>query len=116
VKSKFLQRVLSLSKYTKSRFVYDLIETDLFVNDLKSKLFLPDTSEYDKFMEQKLITFLEIDLDFYLTPAMCNTSWKEINCKNRNMFTRYAFHGFHYLFCNDKMYHFSAKECEKRGE
>jgi hypothetical protein len=119
VKSRFLKRVLSLSKYTKSRFVYELIETDLFVNDLKSKFSLSDTSDYDKFMEQKLITFSEIDPDFYLTPAMCNTSWKEINCKDRHMFTRYACHGFHHLFCKDKMYHFSAKEnceCEKCGE
>jgi len=110
VKSRFLKRVLSLSKYTKSTYVYELIETDLFVNDLISKFSLPDTSEYDKFMVQKLITFSEIDPDFYLTLAMCNTSWKVINCKDRHMFMRCACHGFHHLFCKDKMYYFTAKK------
>jgi Reverse transcriptase (RNA-dependent DNA polymerase) len=119
VKSRFLKRVLSLSKYTKSRFVYELAETDLLVHDLQNKYSLPDTTEYDKFMLQKLITFSEIDPQFYETPAMLDPSWKEINCKDRHLFTRYACHGFHYLLCKNKSYHWCAKdncECEKCGE
>jgi hypothetical protein len=109
-KSRFLKRVLSVSKYTKSRFTYELTETDLFVNDLKMKYKLIDTVAYDKFIEQKIINFSLIDPLFYETPAFNDFKWKNINFKDRHLFTRYACHGFHHKLCENSNYHFSVSE------
>jgi hypothetical protein len=119
VKSRFLKRLLSLSKYTKSRFVYELVETDLLINELKMKFSLPDTLEYDKFMEQKILTFSEIDPLFYETPIFADNKWKNANFKDRHMLTRYACHGFHHLLCENQSFHTKAldtcvcKKCKK---
>jgi hypothetical protein len=109
-KSRFLKRVLSLSKHTKSRFTYELTETDLFMNDLKNKYNLPETLAYDKFIEQKLVNFAEIHPDFYETPAFLDSNWKKVNIKDRHLFTRYACHGFHHKMCEVSDYHSCATD------
>lgn len=121
VKSRFLKKLLSLSKYTKSRFTYKLVETDLFINDLMNRFSLnsDDNKDYDKFKQQKEFAFWEIDAQFYDTPAFKNTSWKETNCKDRHIFTRFACHGFHYLLCKNKVFHTKVNDnciCEKCDE
>jgi hypothetical protein len=44
----------------RSRFVYELVDTDLFVSDLKLKFSLPETEVYNKFCEQKSMNKLGI--------------------------------------------------------
>jgi hypothetical protein len=110
-KSRFLKRVLSMDKKLKSRFTYELVETDLFVNDLKYKYNLPDTEEYDKFMIKKIVNFSQIDPNFYETPAFSDPKWKNVNFKDRHLFTRYACHGFHFKLCKRRVYHTEA--CDK---
>jgi hypothetical protein len=53
----------------------------------------------------------EIEPLFYETPAMKDPSWKLINCKDRQMFTRHSVHGFHYLLAVYRQ-KFSS-ECKK---
>jgi hypothetical protein len=94
--------LLSLSKTTKSRLTYELVECDLFVNDLKLQFNLPDSKAYDNFMEQKIVNISEIDPEFYDAPAFSNIEWKNVMFNDRHVFTRYACHGFHHKMCKRK--------------
>jgi hypothetical protein len=97
-----------MDKTLRSRLTYELVETDLFVNDLKCKYKLPDTVAYNDFMEQKIVNFSQIDPEFYETPAFSDSKWKNVNFKDRHLFTRYACHGFHHKLCKRKVYHTEA--------
>jgi hypothetical protein len=68
-KSRFLKIVLSLKKTISSRFTYELVETDLYENDLNHKYNLPDTAAYDDFMEQQIVNFSQINSKFFETPV-----------------------------------------------
>jgi hypothetical protein len=61
----------------RSRFTYEFVETDLFVNDLKQKYNLPDTAAYDDFMEQKIVNFSQINSKCYETQAFNDSNWKK---------------------------------------
>jgi hypothetical protein len=112
VKTRYFKRVLGLSKFNRSRFVYALLDFDLFVSDLKQKFALPDTFAFDKFCEANLVKQTEICDEFYTTCTMENTNWKSILFEDRHVFTRFACHGYHYLFCKNQNFHFEAKaEC-----
>jgi hypothetical protein len=119
VKSRFLKKAMRLHYKARSRFVYQLADTDYFVHELMAKYSLPETEMSKKFSAQMVAKINEIEPMFYDTPAMKDPSWKQINCKDRHMFTRHSVHGFHYLLCADKSFHQSAKkdcECEKCGD
>jgi hypothetical protein len=110
-KSRFLKRVLSIEKKRKSRFTYQLVETDLLANDLKYKYNLPDTDEYDKVMVKEIVNFSQIYNNFLKTLAFSDPKRKNLNFKDRHLFTRYACHGFHFKLCKSRVYHIEA--CEK---
>jgi hypothetical protein len=108
VKTRYLKRVLGLSKYIRSRFVYELVDTDLFVSDLKLKFSLPETEVYNKFCEQKSMNKLGIIDEFYDTETMTNLKWQNALFADRSVFTRFACHGYHYVFCSNKKFHAEA--------
>jgi Reverse transcriptase (RNA-dependent DNA polymerase)/Endonuclease-reverse transcriptase len=108
VKTRYLKRVLGLSKYIRSRFVYELVDTDLFVSDLKLKFSLPETEAYKKFHEQKSMNKLSIIDEFYETETMTNLKWQNALFADRYVFTRFACHGYHYVFCSNKKFHSEA--------
>jgi hypothetical protein len=115
-KTRFLKKALNLSKFTKSRYVYELADTGLFVEDLRLKFNLPETESYNKFLTNKSYSSTDIDDKFYDTPALVNQDWKKSCFEDRHLFTRYACHGFHYVLCRTKSYHASASEtcvCDK---
>lgn len=110
VKTRYLKRVLGLSKYIRSRFVYELVDTDLFVNDLKQKFDLPETDAYVKFYEEKCMNKLQIRDEFYDTETMLNLGWQRAMFADRSVFTRFACHGYHYVFCKNKKFHAEAEQ------
>jgi hypothetical protein len=112
VKSRFIKRILSLSKYTLSRYVYKLINTKFFVSELRDKFQLPCTLNYNKFLVERENKEDEINLAFYRTPAFKSNAWMKPNCRNRNIFTRYAIHGFHHLICTNKKFHDCSVNCK----
>jgi hypothetical protein len=61
----------------------------------KYKIQLP----FNNFCEANLVKQTEITKDFYTTCTMANTHWKSMLCEDRHIFTRYACHGYHSLFC-----------------
>lgn len=109
VKSTYLKRVLSLSKYTKNRLVYKLANTDFFVSELKDKFKLPNTPQYDIFLLQCKNKDDSIVPEFYNTPAFINPVWKKSNFHQRHLYTRFAVHGFHHTICIVQKFH----ECDK---
>jgi hypothetical protein len=117
-KTRFLKKALCLSKFIKSRYVYELADTGLFVDDLLHKYNLPETESYTQFITNKSYSSTDFDLKFYDTPAMVDQNWKKACFENRHVFTqfRFACHGFHYVLCRTKIYHASAADtcvCEK---
>jgi hypothetical protein len=102
VKIRYFKRVLGFSKYNRSRFVYALLDFDLFVSDLKLKFALPDTNAFNKFCEANLGKQTEICDEYYMTCIMQNKNWQSILFEDRHVFTRFACHGYHYLFCKNK--------------
>jgi hypothetical protein len=109
-KSRFLKRALCLSKYINSRFAYALADTSSFIEDLRWKYSLPETESYNKFLNNQAFKMAEINPDFYDTPAMTDGNWKSACFENRNVFTRYSCHGYHYVLCTNKNYHSSASD------
>jgi Reverse transcriptase (RNA-dependent DNA polymerase) len=128
VKSRFLKKALCLSKFNKSRLVYELADTGSFIEELRLKYSLPETESYIKFINNRLFKISEIDLKFYDTPAMTDPTWKRACFEDRHIFTRFACHGYHYVLCcsalnarknQKKDYHASARpscKCSKCGQ
>jgi hypothetical protein len=119
VKPRFLKRLLSLSKFVKSRFTYQLAECDLFIQDLRNKFKLAATANYENFLTQHLTNSSTIENKFYETPAMTDNKWKRCNFLNRHVYTRHACHGFHFKLCKNKVFHDKAEDdcvCEKCNE
>jgi len=109
VKTRYLKKVLGLSKYTRSRFVYELLDTDLFMHDLKQKFSLKETIAFNTFFEERLLNKLNICDEFYDTETMNNFQWKNALFADRHVFTRFACHGYHHLFCKNLNFHFEAE-------
>jgi hypothetical protein len=77
-KTRFLKKALCLSKFTKSRFVYELADTGLFIEDLRLKYNLPETDSYSKFLTNKRAIHLLILMINSTTPP----HWSPTNGKN----------------------------------
>jgi Reverse transcriptase (RNA-dependent DNA polymerase)/Endonuclease-reverse transcriptase len=112
VKANFLKRALCLSKYTKSRLVYELTGEEFFVRELQKQFNLPETENYLKFIKKRIDKSEDINLSFYNTFALKNQRWKEPNRRNRHVVTRFAVHGFHHKICVVKEFHECSKACK----
>jgi hypothetical protein len=103
-------RQQSLFYVTPKSFIkYKTLDFDLFVSDFKLKFTLPDTNAFNKCCEANLGKQPEICDEFYMTCKMQNKNWQRILFEDRHVFTRFACHGYHYLFCKNKHFHFDAK-------
>jgi uncharacterized protein (DUF2344 family) len=111
VKASFIKRAMNLSKYTKTRLAYLLVNCDFFVCELKNQFDLPSTAAYENFLKARTDKFGDIDPDFLNTHAMTNNQWKTSQQKDRHIFTRYAVHGFHHLICKNPAYHSAIDKC-----
>jgi hypothetical protein len=108
VKTRYLKKVLGLSKFNWSRYVYELVDTDLFVSDLKEKFSLSESKSYENFYEAKLVNKTNIRDVFYEQMALTNVQWQQPCFADRNVFTRFVCHGYHYLLCKNKTFHYEA--------
>lgn len=112
VKANFLKRALCLSKFTKSRLVYELTGENFFVQELQTQFNLPITPVFKTFIKRRVDKSEDINLSFYNTPAFSNVNWKNPNFKNRHIFTRFAVHGFHHKICIIKEFHECGTQCK----
>jgi hypothetical protein len=111
VKTMYLKHAMCLSKFTKSRLVYKLAECDFFVKQIQMQFNLPQTQTFDSFILERQSKSLDIDFEFYYTPAMEFKFWKASNFPNRHIFTRFSCHGFHHAFCNTFIFHECCISC-----
>ena len=112
VKATYLKRMLCLYKKAQSRHVYLLAQTNYFVTELKERFSLPDTPEYDEFLKCQEQKVNEIDSEFYNTSAMNVRIWAQPEQKDRNVYTRYAVHGFHHFLCKNLEFHSPMDSCK----
>jgi hypothetical protein len=112
VKSTYLKRAMSLSKFTRNRLVYLLANCkSFFVSELKDKFKLPDTPAYLEFIRIKNENLCDINPEFLKTRAMTTSDWTKPHQRDRHVFTRFAVHGFHHLICKNTSYHESSDNC-----
>jgi hypothetical protein len=57
---------------------------------------------------KSILNFSQIDPNFYEIPAFSDPKWKNVNFKDRILFTHYACHGFHFKLCKRRVYHTEA--------
>ena len=79
VKATYLKRVLCLSKYTRSRLVYEMCRELSLLEELGLNLLLPSTSAYEEAIRIHEGKKTEIWRDFYATDAMTGKEWAEAN-------------------------------------
>jgi hypothetical protein len=72
VKTQYFKRVLGLSKYNRSRFVYAMLDFNLFFTDLRLKFAVLDTNALNKICEANLEKQNDISDEFYTTCTMQN--------------------------------------------
>jgi len=97
-----------LSKFNWSRNIYELVDTDLFVSDLKEKFSLSESNSCENFYEAKPVNKTNIRDLFYEQMALTNVQWQQPCFADRNVFTRFLCHGYHYLLCKNKTFHKEA--------
>src|SRR5690606_22826929 len=108
VKTTFLKRTLGVSKYSKDRLIYLLVDCQPLTVDIKQLHSLPETLAYLRHKEEIEQKQNEVPYEFYSTPAMTTSEWKNAEFKLRHCLTRHACHGFHYKICAKTGYHQEA--------
>ena len=111
VKATFLKRVIGVSKFTPSRYVYILTREPFLMEDLHYALLLPATEAYRELMAENQRKRRDIEEDFYATSAMTDRRWTGPNQNMRNVVTRLAVHGFHHKVCRINSFHVVMEKC-----
>ena len=111
VKARFLKTALGVSKYTRSRLVYELAGEPFLIEDLRWKLDLPSTDSWRKLLEDREKKRKEIWPEFYTTEAMVNRAWTGTNQELRHFVNSMAVHGYHHKVCTAKHYHDPGPNC-----
>lgn len=104
VKATFLKRVMSLSKFTKSRLVYEMAGEQFLIEELVTwQPYSSAATEHIRIRKEKRS---EIWPEFYGTEALIfRERWQQPNYDMRHVITRYAVHGFHWKICVKVHYH-----------
>lgn len=105
VKARFLKATLGVSKYTKSRLVYELTREPFLLEDLHMEQQMQNTKQYAQVLKKEYDKKKEIWRDFYSTDAMVYRQWTQTNQDYRSAITRMAIHGYHHKICKNTSYH-----------
>ena len=105
VKTRYLKRVLGVSKCTQSRLVYKLAREMFLIEDLRLTILLPSTIAYETVLRDLQNKRKDILETFYTADAMTNRVWTKTNYQPRHVMTRTAVHGFHFKLCRERKFH-----------
>ncbi|KAJ4437616.1 hypothetical protein ANN_17761 [Periplaneta americana] len=105
VKARFLKAALGVSKHTLSRLVYVLAQETFLIEEFRTKLDLPSTSNLKKALDERIRKREDIWEDFYITEAMINRTWTDTNQKLRHFVTSLAVHKYHHRICRNQSFH-----------
>ncbi|KAJ4436809.1 hypothetical protein ANN_16941 [Periplaneta americana] len=111
VKARFLKATLGISKHTLSRLVYVLAQETFLIEELRTKLDLPSTSNWKKALDERIRKREDIWEDFYITEVMINRTWTDTNQKLRHFVTSLAVHGYHHKICRNQSLHEPHDNC-----
>lgn len=111
VKSRFLKAALGVSKFTKSRIIYELARETFLLEDIRLELQLPHTHQYDQALTEMKERKNDIWEEFYSTDAMIFRQWTGANKEYRSAVTRLAVHGYHHLLCKNSHFHEPSTDC-----
>jgi len=111
VLSSFLKRVLGVAKNTRNRLIYQMAGCKTFVESIRLSLSLPVTPAFSSYIDALEFKYATIDPDFYATPVMQFTEWKNCMQTRRHVVTRYGAHGFHFAVCTNTKYHEADLSC-----
>ncbi|KAJ4438749.1 hypothetical protein ANN_14700 [Periplaneta americana] len=87
------------------RLVYVLAQETFLIEELRTKLDLPSTSNWKKALDERIRKREDIWEDFYITEAMINRTWTDTNQKLRHSVTSLAVHGYHHKICRIQSFH-----------
>lgn len=112
IKATFIKRVLGLPRNAQNRLTYCLGGCQPFIEDLVRRFALADTPALREFRQRFEMKMREVPEEFYLTPAMQSSSWKEpLQQHRRHILTRYSIHGFHHKLCRRRDFHNPNNDC-----
>ena len=112
VKALLFKRALGLSKWTSNTFVFNLIGCDSMGEDVINAFEgIPESVIESYREERKARQERFVERGFMRGPAFNTTLWKEANQRNRNIITRYSYHGFHQEICINPNYHNINDDC-----
>ena len=107
----FYKRVLGLHRSARNRKVLLMTDQPLLTESLVRTARVPSTPAYERYllvMEEKLA---DLEAEFFLSPAMTQTDWREGNHEKRHLICRMSDHGFHHKLCLTDYCKFRSRTC-----
>jgi hypothetical protein len=77
VKAMYLKKVLYLTKNAPSRLTYELTRQPFYIEELRLRILLPSTREYQALLQELHAKKADICTDFDKTDAMMTSEWKK---------------------------------------
>lgn len=111
VKALYLKRILGVSKYTPSRLVYLLARETFLIQDIRTRMLLPNTAAYEDLLKDLQQKRAEVEEEFYASSAMIDRRWTGTNQQMRHVVNRLAVHGFHHKTCSISRFHQVSELC-----
>jgi hypothetical protein len=112
IKSLYIKRAIGVANTTRSRLVYLLAQEKFLIEDLRTRVQLPNTRASEKLLATLNTKREEMPQDFYGTGAMINRSWTAGNFEMRHVLTRLAVQDFHHAICKNNSYYEPVEMCE----
>ena len=107
-----MKRVLGVSPYSASRYVYVMTGALPLVEIIRGRLSCPNTEAFNMFSSEWKIknetAYMELA---ELSPFHDRDLWARPNSKRRHIFTRFMVHGYHHLLCSTEGYHHPGDTC-----
>ena len=107
----FYKRALCLPSSTMNRLIYHLVGEPPMIETLMKRHNLGVTDEYLAFKREHVNKSAAVRPEFFLSPGMVTTKWKEPLQQCRHLVTRYSVHGFHHKLCTRPDFHEQDKDC-----
>jgi len=111
VKLSYLKRALGVHRNARNRLVYLLCRTEPFCVELRDRFDLPETPAFLSVLATHRRKLVEVEPDFFDTPAMRQEDWREPLAEQRSLLCRHAVHGFHGELCEAAGFHDPRDSC-----
>ena len=104
----FFKKVLGLPRCCRNRKVIVILNSPTLVESLVLSGRCPITEAYSNYINSLENKLVDIDDEFFKSPAVVQNNWRRSNYPKRHLVCRLSTHGFHHKYC------FNAK-CKERN-